>query len=175
MKIYFLFLIWFLFTKNVGAQTPLWDIFTISNQPYSNVVLDTLKQDTLQVKVLGRIYKIPVDSIATLKSERDSQAGIGVVFGVLSGAIIGFNLGGKSASNGTPADGLGEIIGSMFGLFMGSLLGGIVGGGVGSKIGGDKFYNFRKRSYSKKLEILQQAIKESKVRQPYKKKRRSRF
>jgi hypothetical protein len=60
-------------------------------------------------------------------------------------------------------------------LFLGSVLGGIVGGGVGSKIGGDKFYNFRKLGYSEKLEILQQAINKSKIKQRHEKKRRSRF
>jgi len=148
--------------NTLHSQAHTWYIFTLSDQPYSNVVLDTLKNDTLQVKVFGKFYKIPVDSIATFRRERESYTGAGVTLGVLSGLIIGGVAGSNAGHDKSPFEGIGNALGSIAGSILGALVGGIIGGSVGSGLGNDEIYNFRQKKKDEKNTILKGLIRKSK-------------
>ncbi|KAA3610466.1 MAG: hypothetical protein D8M58_05360 [Calditrichaeota bacterium] len=161
-----LFFVPFLIFGNIHGQAKTWDILTYSNQPYSKVVLDTLVKDSLQVKVFDKIYKIPVDSIATLRRERESYTGTGILIGVTSGAILGASISGNNKGNGLFTD-VGNAMEKVTGLLFGSLLGGLFGGAIGSGLGQDEFYSFVQKTHNEKVDILNEIISDSNLAQKY--------
>lgn len=149
--------LFFLFCNNLFCQKQIWEIMCYSDQPYKNVVLYKLSDDTLYLKALGNIYPISVNSIVYLKRERKSYAGSGLVLGMIGGGIIGNQI----SQNTENEDGFFSDISIMIGTGLGIIVGGIFGFAIGEGLGADEYYDFKKRNIDEKkillLELIQRA------------------
>ena len=54
-KMIFPILFLLIMKANLFGQIQIWEILTTSNQPYKNVVLDKISNDTIIIKVLEKI------------------------------------------------------------------------------------------------------------------------
>ncbi len=143
------------------GQKQIWDIYTIEDQPYSNVVLDTMQNDTLCVKSAGATHRIELNSIKILRRRKDSKAGIGTLTGMLLGGVA-MNLYSRNAvrkQSDFPVNTSVFRIGFNTGL--GMLGGGLLGFAVGAGLGLDEYYNFSKLPYKKKKNILKNIFKQN--------------
>ncbi len=68
-KRYLIFIFFSLILSNLYGQE-IWDIMTISEQPYTDVVLHKVSEDTLYVNHFGETYTIVIDSIESMTRER---------------------------------------------------------------------------------------------------------
>ncbi len=142
------------FTTLFG-QKAVWDIYTIDDQPYYRVVLDTMQNDSLFVKSMGNTYGLPLKSIRILKRQRKSRAGIGFIGGMVLGgvAMYLYNKNTTSSHSAFPID-LRDL-NRGFSTFMGMISGGVLGYVVGAGLGTDEYYDFEKYSPDQQKEILQ--------------------
>ncbi|MCD4692021.1 MAG: hypothetical protein K8R79_03825 [Calditrichales bacterium] len=155
MKNFFIgVLLLFLFCNNLFCQKQIWEIMCYSDQPYKNVVLYKLSDDTLYLKALGNIYPISVKSIVYLKRERKSYAGSGLVLGMVGGGIIG----NQTSKNAEDKNAFYSELGIILGTGLGIIVGGIFGFAIGEGLGADEYYNFTKRSIDEKKILLLQLI-----------------
>ncbi len=153
----FLFTIFCLFSLH--AQPQRWRIFTTSGQPYPEVILYRLADDTLLVKTLGNVYPLPVDSIQSLTRERESFSGFGLILGMLAGGVVGNQVAENAATDKGMLNGLSKAMGSIFNTGTGIILGGILGYAVGSSTGSDEVVNLSNEDLIEKKKILMELIR----------------
>ena len=166
-KSFLLFL--FIFFANFSlliSQEQIWDIYTFDNQPYSNVVLDTLNNDTLYLKTMGNKYEISLESIKIMKRKRESKAKIGTLAGMVIGGTLMNLYSRKTTENQSefPIDLSDFSIGINTGL--GVIGGGLIGYLVGAGLGTDEYYNFSNISLEKKKKIIEHIITRN-LQKPY--------
>jgi hypothetical protein len=148
-----------IFTTNIYGQEELWDVVTLSGVPYSKVLLFKLENDTLWVRAYGNSSSIPIDSIKYLRREKQSHTGLGIVFGVIAGGIIGNEISKKRHNNNAPFSELAEPFEIMWGTGIGIIFGGVIGAVVGTGLGNDEFYSFPSYNKQKKNILLTKLIK----------------
>ncbi len=146
------------FTAGIFAQVPVWEIVTVDNQPYKNVVLHELSEDSLYVKAYGKTFSIPVDSLRYMQreSKSGSYAVPGLFLGMIAGGIFGNLLTGKSSTN-NPIGGLGKVTGTGLGI----AIGGVLGLAMGANAGSPQYYNMEKRDHRQKVELLRKLVEKT--------------
>ncbi len=140
-----------LISDNLSGQVQKWDIVSLSNQSYNDVILHDLKYDTIYVKVYGDIFAIPIDSIYYLKREKPSLSAAGVIFSMTVGGIIGYEVAKKKSQ-------------FYYGyhVMVGMLSGGIVGFLLGEAIGADEYCYLRSKSHEEKVRELRKLMERHK-------------
>lgn len=148
-----------------NSQSTTWDIIMHSGQPYPNVWLKKISNDTLFVNVYENTYKLQIDSIGSMKEvkENSSHAFGGFLFGAISGGMIGFVISKNSADESGFFSELGNTTRSFFGTGLGILVGGLFGSAVGSGIDRGEIYNLKKRSHPEKIKLLSKLLAEKKT------------
>jgi hypothetical protein len=130
--LFFLFSI-IILQNEVFAQPQLWEMYSTSNQPFVNVVVEKYESDSLYLKSMNQLFIFHQDSIEYLIKKRDSNFGLGFIFGAVAGGIFGAKI-----SSGS--DGFLSGIGKGLSIVLGSVIGGVVGGGIGLSSGADQKY-----------------------------------
>jgi hypothetical protein len=136
-----------LFTRVVSAQPQLWEIYSTSNQPFINVTVDKYESDSLYIKSTGQIFILHQDSIKYLLKRRESNFGLGFLFGAITGGVLG-------ATSSSGSDGFFSGIGEGLSIALGALVGGVLGGVVGLASGADKKYQLEKLNTEHKRKLL---------------------
>ncbi|MCF8354464.1 MAG: hypothetical protein K9H48_08425 [Melioribacteraceae bacterium] len=126
-----------LFTRVVSAQPQLWEIYSNSNQSFINVTVDKYESDSLYIKSTGQIFILHQDSIKYLLKRRESNFGLGFLFGAIAGGVLG-------AASSSGSDGFFSGIGGGLSIALGALVGGVLGGVVGLASGADEKYKLEK-------------------------------
>lgn len=127
-----------LFVVPVSAQKHVWQLYTIDEQPYYPVVLDSLAGDTLIIHSAGKAYKMSLANIKYLKRQRQSRAGVGLLAGVVAGGLAANWFARQSRSNensftGGFADGY-EVLSTIVGCLAGGALGAVIGQAAGADV-----------------------------------------
>lgn len=163
-KIIFPVLLLLSISANLFGQIQIWEILSTSNQPYKNVVLDKISNDTLFVNAFGNTYPLDVDSIKYLKRERDTKSypRIGVLLGMIGGGIIGNHVSRNSANDKGLFSEKRNNLDIFFGTGLGMILGGIFIGAAGSGIDADEYYNFERMNHNQKIKVLEKIVNRSK-------------
>ena len=138
----------------LSAQKQVWQLYTIDDQPYNPVVLDTLAGDTLIIYSAGKTYKMPLTNIKYLKRQRRSQAGAGLLAGVVAGGLAGNWFARRSRSDENSfsevfADGY-EVLSTV----VGCLAGGAVGAVIGQAAGADVYFDLQNMSPEKRRQLV---------------------
>ncbi len=140
--------------SSLQAQSQAWEIITRSGQPYPAVVLTDLSNDTLIIRAYGQYLPISIDSIKYLKRKKPSFAGVGILFGMTAGTIIGLERSKESSDDSFrpffKSPGWNAGVGMFFG--------GMVGFILGESVSGDEIYDLRKRNQEEKAELLSRLI-----------------
>jgi len=148
-NIIFLFaLISFYFLQNKAyAQPQLWEIYSISNQPFVNVTVDKYESDSLYLKYMDQMIVLHQDSIKYLLHRNESNFGLGFLIGAVLGGILG-----NSASQRSDDlfSGSGRSSSTLFGI----LIGGAIGGSAGLASGADNKYQVEKLNSEDKRKLL---------------------
>jgi hypothetical protein len=144
--LYFLFLT-ILLQNESFAQPQLWEIYSTSNQPYVNVIVEKYTSDSLYIKSMNQLFIFHQDSIEYLIKKRDSNFGLGFLFGAVAGGIFG-------ATTSSVSDGLFSGIGKGLSIALGAVIGGVVGGVIGLVTGADEKYQIDKLKPEVKRKLL---------------------
>jgi len=144
--LYILFLTLLLQSK-VFAQPQLWEIYSTSNQPYVNVIVEKYTTDSLYIKSMNQLFVFHQDSIEYLIKKRDSNFGLGFIFGAAAGGIFG-------ATTSSGSEGLIAGIGKGLSIALGAVIGGVVGGVLGLISGADEKYEINKLKPEDKRKLL---------------------
>lgn len=146
----FLFTIIF-FQNEIFSQNQLWEIYTISNQPFVNITVDKYESDSLYVKSMGQLFILHQDSIKYLLKRRESYFGLGFLFGSIAGGLLG-------AASSSGSDGFFSDLGKSLSIISGAIIGGIIGGIGGLAAGADEKYRLDRLTTEKKRELLNNLI-----------------
>lgn len=136
----------------IFAQPQLWNIYSISNDPFTNVTVVNYEADSLYIKSMSQLFILHQDSIKHLVKINESNLWLGFVFGAVAGGIIG-------ATNSSDSGGLFSEIGKGFSIVLAALAGGVLGGVVGLVSGSDRTYNIEKLDPQRKRKLLKQLFK----------------
>lgn len=137
----------FYFLQNkTFAQPQLWEIYTTSNQPFVNVIVDKYESDSLYLKFMDQLIVIHQDSIKCLIEKKESHLGIGILIGAVAGGLL--------VGTSFKSDGLFSEVGQASSITLGIVLGGVLGGVAGSAAGADRNYYFEKFDSERKGIIL---------------------
>lgn len=158
-KLMMVFLFTFLLNASLAiGQKQIWNIYTVDDQPYSGVVLNQIAHDTLYVKTSGNVYGLPINSIAFLKHERKSRAGIGFLSGmVLGGLYMNYNARKSSEQQSKFPIDAGDLS-VLLSTSLGMAGGGILGATIGSAMGRDEFFTLSKLSLQEKRELIKKLL-----------------
>ncbi|MEJ2658569.1 MAG: hypothetical protein P8012_15490 [Desulfobacterales bacterium] len=140
--------------SSLQAQSQTWEIITVSEQPYPTIILHSLSNDTLTFKAYGQTMPISIDSIKYLKRKKPSFAGVGILFGMTAGTIIGLERSKESSDNNPLFTSSNTAWNTGAGMFLGGAAGFI----LGEALGADEIYDLRKRNHQEKVELLSQLI-----------------
>jgi len=159
MVVYFILLLFL--TASASGKVPLWEIVNVDNQPYKNVILHKLSDDSLYVKAYGKTFSIPVDSLRYMQSEKSSgsYAVPGFFLGMIGGGVLGNLLTGNSGGKNIFSD-----LGKFTGTGLGIAVGGVVGMAMGASSNNPEYYNLRKRTHEQKLSLLMKLLTQTKKR-----------
>lgn len=127
--IFVLILTWFLQSEGT-AQLQLWDVFSASNQPFTNIVVDRYESDSLYIKSMGHVIVLHQDSIKFLLRKNKSRLAVGVLVGSLAGGLFANRM--VCVDDENPFSGIGSLSFTTLGIVVGGLLGGTVGAGAGA-------------------------------------------
>jgi hypothetical protein len=154
MKVYIillcLVLINFFFLQNkMFGQPKLWEIYTISDQPYINVIIDKYESDSLYLKYMDQLFIIHQDSIKYLVKRNKSNFAAGCIIGAVVGGIIGITTYREPKGNGLVSLDFGPFTSTVAGIFIGGAVGGLAGAasGADNKYRIDKLEPETKRNY----------------------------
>jgi len=134
-------------SSTIYSQPELWEVYTISNQPYINVIIDKFEYDSLYLKTENRIIALHQDSIKYILKRNESHAGLGIILGALAGGLVANKI--KSDSDGWFSD-IGDFSSTIWGI----LIGGLVGGLIGTASGADTRYDIENMDYKTKHNLL---------------------
>lgn len=148
------------FSTTVFAQSNIWDVYSLHNQPYVNVTLARLDNETLYVHSFGETYPIQIDSIQMIKrtSPGSSHALAGFLLGMAGGGLAGNIISRASGNHEGLFASWGKEYSAFFGTGAGMLLGGIFGSAVGAGLKPKETYPFANRTYAEKVELLQKLL-----------------
>lgn len=141
-----------LLQEKVSAQPQLWEIYSTSDQPFINVTIDKYESDTLYIKSMDQLFILHQDSIKYFLKKKDSNFGLGFLFGTIAGGILG------GAVSSSESDGFYDIgfsgIGKGLSIVFGALIGGVLGGVVGYATGTYEKYQIDKLNSEGKRKLL---------------------
>ena len=100
------------------AQPQLWDVYSTSDQPFINVTIDKYESYSLYIKSADELYVLHQDSIKYLLKRKDSNFGLGFLFGAIVGGIFGI---GVSSDSNNPHDIGFSGIGKCFSIVLGAI------------------------------------------------------
>jgi hypothetical protein len=144
----------------LSARGNTWQLIRISGDTLRGCTLDSLPDIVLYVTSNGEAISLPIDSIALLSRVQGYfwiGAGVGLLVGATSGAIIG----GASYKKPTGAFAidLGPGLAEAGGAFLGATGGFLVGGIIGASLGHNETYELRtEKTLRMKRWILLQAL-----------------
>jgi hypothetical protein len=136
-----------LFPSELFAQPQLWEIYSTSNQPFVNVIVKKYSSDSLYLNSMNNSFILHQDSIAYLIRKRESNFGLGFLFGAAAGGIFG-------ATTSSNSDGLFTELGNGLSVVLGVVLGGVIGGIFGLAAGSDEKYQVGKLKPEAKRKLL---------------------
>ncbi len=143
----FLISISIFFQQRIFAQPQLWDIYSVSNQPFVNITVDKYESDSLYLKFMDRAIVLHQDSVKYLVKRNTSKFGIGFLIGAVVGGVF-FNTTLQGSND--PLSQFGRL--SLTGL--GIVVGGTIGGLLGSAQGTDTKYQIEKMNTEEKRKLL---------------------
>ncbi len=143
----FLISISIFFQQRTFAQPQLWDIYSVSNQPFVNVTVDKYESDSLHIRCTDRLIALHQDSIKYLVKQNRSQWPLGILIGSMAGVIFANIL--PQQSSATPNE-----FGSESLTVFGALIGGTIGGVFGLAKGIDAKYQIEKLNTDEKRKLL---------------------
>ena len=151
-KMKFNIILFFLFSvillqNEVFAQPQLWEIYSTSNQPFVNVIVERYASDSLYIKSMNQLFAIHQDSIEYLIKIRESNFGLGFLIGVIAGGILG-------ATSSSNPDAFFSPIGKGLSIVLGAMIGGVFGGVIGLATGSDDKYQIVKLKSEDKRKLL---------------------
>lgn len=136
-----------LLQNKISAQPQLWDLYTNSNQPFVNITVDKYESDSLYINSTDQLFILHQDSIKYLLKKKESNFGLGFLFGAVAGGILG------AASSSSSGKFLSEL-GNGLSIVFGALIGGAIGGVAGLAAGADEKYELEKLNTEVKRELL---------------------
>lgn len=145
--ILFLFISSILLQNELFAQPQLWEIYSTSNQPFVNVVIEKYESDSLYLKSTNQLFIFHQDSVEYLIKKKDSNFGLGFLLGAVAGGILG-------ATTSSNSDGFFSGIGKGLSIVLGTVIGGVVGGVAGLISGADEKYYLSKLKPEDKTKLL---------------------
>ncbi|MBI3195785.1 MAG: hypothetical protein HYZ34_15160 [Ignavibacteriae bacterium] len=145
--LFYIIAILFVVASTSIAQPELWEVYTNSNQPFINVVIDKYESDSVYMKSMNFEIVLHQDSIQYLIMRRESHFGLGFVGGAVVGGIL-MNVISEKSDN--PLANLFRSDETVIGMLGGGMLGGIIGAAGGQ----DKKFEFRKLDTEEKRELL---------------------
>ena len=137
--------------NEIFGQPQLWEIYSISDQPYINVTIDKYESDSLYIKSMEQLFVLHQDSIKYLLRKKESNFGLGFLIGAVGGGIFGAAI--STSSNEFYDMGFSDT-GESLSIVSGAIIGGILGGIVGLASGADEKYQMEKYSTEGKRKIL---------------------
>ncbi len=147
----------------------LWEIRTIDDQPYANVILNRLSADTLFVNSQGQTLPIFVNNISLMirKGSGRSRALPGMMIGLFGGGIIS-NVISRSLARGQDGlyDDVPDGVNIFFGTLLGITIGGIAGTAIGASLNSDKYYDLTTRKGHQKIELIRQLLDDKSSARP---------
>lgn len=148
MKLQFKTIIFILsLSSAIYSQPELWEVYTLTNQPFVNVVIDKYRNDSLYLKSSDRIIVLHQDSIKCLVKRNESHIGLGIILGSITGGLLANKVNGDSEGWFSDINDYGSTI-------LGILIGGLVGALSGSAAGTDTMFDIEKMDYEKKQILL---------------------
>jgi hypothetical protein len=131
--LFFLFSINLYFLPNkTFAQPKLWEIYTTSDQPYINVIIDKYEADSLYLKYMDQLIILHQDSIKYILHRNESNFGAGFLFGALAGGIIANLAYREPEHDGLISLDFGRFPSTIAGVFIGGTFGGLAGAASGA-------------------------------------------
>lgn len=131
---------------NASAQPQLWDVFSISNQPFVNVAIDRYESDSLYLKSMNQVIALHQDSVKYIFQKKSSKAGLGFLIGAAAGGL---------AMNGiSQGDGLFDGMFRTPSIALGVAIGAGIGGAIGASMGADTRYRMEKLNPEQKRKLL---------------------
>ncbi len=143
----FFFFIIILSHNKIFAQPQLWEIYSTSNQPFVNVIVEKYESDSLYLKSMNQLFILHQDSIEYLIRIRDSNFGLGFLIGALTGGLLG-------SVSSSDSEGFLSPIGKGLTIVLGIVIGGAIGGVVGLAAGADEKYQLSKLKSEDKTKLL---------------------
>jgi hypothetical protein len=130
-------------------------IETYSGKTYSDVTLDSLKNDSLCFAVANKNRVIPLSDIHRIVEERDSKAALGFLVGAGAGLLfVSQSDNGDKNSLFEPAEKMLDFLV----VLSSALVGAIVGGAAGS----DKKFDLAERDIEQCLSLIEKLINKAK-------------
>lgn len=71
------------FHQGASAQPQLWDVYSVSKQPFVNVTIDRFESDSLFMKAMNRVFVLHQDSVEYLLRKDKSQFALGFLIGAV--------------------------------------------------------------------------------------------
>lgn len=132
--------------ETASAQPQLWEVYSISDQPFVNVTIDRFDADSLYMKSMTQVLALHQDSIKYVVRRNESKFGLGFLFGAVVGGIM----------MGRTSDGHGLFPDMAHGtsIALGVAIGGALGGAVGLGAGTDTKYQIQKLDSEEKRKVL---------------------
>jgi len=138
---------------NVTAQNKLWELKAYKHQPYTDVTLNYLSDDTLYFKSSDGEHKVDFSLLTELKWDGESHSGKGILLGALVGGLGGLLL-APDVDKSNPISTLGSAGEKGAYTVYGTLGGGLLGLFIGANIYEKERYNFTKMPLEEKRQIL---------------------
>jgi prolipoprotein diacylglyceryltransferase len=113
------------------------------------------------VKAYGNFYSVHVNSIKSIKREKNSHAGAGFFIGIIAGGILGNRIAHNLANDDGFFSDINNSLNVFFGTTIGMAVGGIIGFSTGKGLGADEYYDFSRRNHNEKKKLLSELINRS--------------
>src|SRR5437867_4091512 len=145
-RIILILVVFSLGNKAAVAQPQLWDVYSISDQPFANVTIDGYRSDSLYAKSMNQLIAFHQDSIRYLVKRNSSKFALGLLVGAVVGGII-------AGASSTGSDAFSDL-GRASSVTLGIVVGGVLGGAIGSAAGADTRYRIEKLDADQKRRLL---------------------
>ena len=87
-RVVLLLVVVFILCQRTAAQPQLWEIYSISNQPFVNVTIDRFESDSVYMKSMTQVLALHQDSIKYVVRKNKSKDGLGLLVGAVMGGVL---------------------------------------------------------------------------------------
>jgi len=144
-----------LFAKKKGAKLEIWG----KGGRFIRGELIAVKQNSLVMMESGTDVSIDIDNIKAIEIEKKSKAGLGLILGGFTGALIGRATYTKPKNTGLFTPDFGPGVNTL----AGGILGGLIGLAIGAAAGSDETIQIEGKSDSEIKEVLKKLRSKARI------------